>query len=31
VWKIVFILASILLAVYFAWLDRDDMKELFAS
>jgi hypothetical protein len=31
VWKIVFIALSILLAVYFVWLDRDDMKELFAS
>jgi hypothetical protein len=30
VWKVVFIVLSILLAVYFAWLDRDDMKELFA-
>jgi hypothetical protein len=31
VWKILFIVLSILLAVYFAWLDREDMKELFAS
>lgn len=31
VWKIVFIVASILLALYFAWLDREDMKRLFAS
>ena len=31
VWKVVFIVLSILLAMYFAWLDRDDMRELFAS
>ena len=30
-WKIVFIVVSLLLAAYFAWLDRDDMKRLFAS
>jgi hypothetical protein len=31
VWKVVFIVLSILLALYFAWLDREDMKRLFAS
>lgn len=31
VWKIVFIVVSLVLAVYFAWLDREDMKELFSS
>ena len=31
VWKIAFIVVSLLLAAYFAWLDRDDMKRLFAS
>jgi hypothetical protein len=31
VWKIALIVASILLAAYFAWLDREDMRRLFAS
>ena len=31
VWKIVFVLASILLAAFFAWLDREDMRRLFTS
>jgi hypothetical protein len=31
VWKIVFIAVSILFATYLAWLDREDMKRLFAS
>jgi hypothetical protein len=30
-WKTVLILTSLLLAVYFAWLDREDMKRLLAS
>jgi hypothetical protein len=30
-WKIVFIIVALLLAAYFAWLDRDDMKRLFAA
>jgi hypothetical protein len=30
-WKIVFIVASVLLAAYFAWLDREDMRRLFTS
>jgi hypothetical protein len=31
VWKIVLIVVSLLLAAYFAWLDREDLKRLFAS
>jgi hypothetical protein len=31
VWKIVFIVVAILFATYLAWLDREDMKRLFAS
>jgi hypothetical protein len=31
VWKMIFIAASLLLAAYFAWLDRDDLKQLFGS
>jgi hypothetical protein len=30
-WKIIFIVASLLLAAYFVWLDREDMRRLFAS
>jgi Flp pilus assembly protein TadB len=30
-WKIVFIVVSVLLAAYFVWLDREDMQHLFAS
>jgi hypothetical protein len=30
-WKIIFIVASLLLAGYLLWLDRKDMKRLFAS
>ena len=31
VWKIVFIFVSVLLAAFFAWLDREDLRRLFAS
>ncbi len=30
-WKIVFVLLSFLLAAYFAWLDREDLRRLFAT
>ena len=31
VWKLVFVVVSIALAVYFAWLDREDLKQLLTS
>ena len=31
VWKVVFVVASLLLAAYLLWLDRKDMRRLLAS